>query len=87
MLAVSYRMHTPCEISALHKKDQRGNIIRYFYILYKMSRFFHQNRRWYYTLFAIAFGAVWYLFKLGGIPKPALALLSTGIDLFSACRH
>jgi len=47
-----------------------------------MNRFFHQGRPWYYALFAGAYGTVWYLFKLGGIPKPGVALLSTAIDLF-----
>jgi two-component system LytT family sensor kinase len=47
-----------------------------------MNLFFDRGRPWSYTLFAVAYGMVWYLFKLGGIPKPGLALLSTAIDLF-----
>ncbi|HEX4375489.1 MAG TPA: hypothetical protein VHZ50_19440, partial [Puia sp.] len=51
------------------------------YPLLKMDRFF-QSRRGYYTAFAIAYGTLWFVFKLGGIPQPALAFVSTGIDVF-----
>ncbi|MES2107331.1 MAG: histidine kinase [Bacteroidota bacterium] len=40
-----------------------------------------RKRRVYYLVFAIAFAFVWYLFKLGGIPKPLRALFSTIIDI------
>jgi two-component system LytT family sensor kinase len=42
---------------------------------------YYYNRRIYYLLFALAYGFVWYLFKLGGLPSPVLALFSTLIDL------
>jgi two-component system, LytTR family, sensor kinase len=47
-----------------------------------MLKLYRTKRQFYYLLFAIAFGFVWYLFKLGGMPKPLRALFSTGIDLF-----
>jgi len=40
------------------------------------------NRRKYYILFAITFGFVWFLFKLGGNPDPVKAVFSTLIDIF-----
>jgi two-component system LytT family sensor kinase len=47
-----------------------------------MFKYYKSNRQSYYVLFAIAFGFVWYLFKLGGNPQPLRALLSTLIDIF-----
>ena len=46
-----------------------------------MLKYVSQNRRTYYFLFAFCFGFVWYLFKLGGLPNPWMALLSTAIDI------
>ena len=46
-----------------------------------MLKDYRATRRIYYGLFAIMFGFVWYLFKLGGLPRPAQALFSTLIDL------
>ena len=43
----------------------------------------HQNhQRKYYILFAVTFGFVWFLFKLGGNPEPVKAVFSTLIDIF-----
>ena len=47
-----------------------------------MFRYNRSTRQFYYVLFAIAFGFVWYLFKLGGNPQPLKALFSTLIDIF-----
>jgi len=46
-----------------------------------MLKNYNHTRRLCYLLFTIAFGFVWYLFKLGGIPKPLLALVSAAIDI------
>ena len=46
-----------------------------------MLKSYRIRRQFYYLLFAISFGFVWYLFKLGGMPKPWRALFSTAIDL------
>ena len=47
-----------------------------------MFRHYKTSRQFYYVSFAIAFGFVWYLFKLGGNPQPLKALFSTLIDIF-----
>ena len=46
-----------------------------------MLKSYRTRRQFYYLLFAISFGLVWYLFKFGGMPKPLRALFSTAIDL------
>ncbi|WP_295792128.1 histidine kinase [Mucilaginibacter sp.] len=46
-----------------------------------MLNHYGRKRRVYYLIFAIAFAFVWYLFKLGGFPKPLRALFSTIIDI------
>ncbi len=47
-----------------------------------MFKYHRSSRQFYYVSFAIAFGFVWYLFKLGGNPQPLKALFSTLIDIF-----
>jgi len=46
-----------------------------------MLNHYGRKRRVYYLIFALAFAFVWYLFKLGGFPKPLRALFSTIIDI------